>query len=159
MTSRISRFAYTPQIVVNARDSADWRQAPRSGQLAPLSVNAAEAKLLLRLETGASGRIDAQLEAVLRNSKNEGKIVAYLTLVENGLNTVVRAGENAGRQLRHDFVVREWVGPLPIEGRSSTIHHTFMRPDVAMQNAGIAAILQLNDGTRQLQAVSLPVCR
>ena len=36
----------------------------------------------------------------------------YLAAYENKLASDVRAGENRGKRLEHDYVVREWIGPI-----------------------------------------------
>lgn len=41
---------------------------------------------------------------------------AFLAFYENDLATEVKAGENEGAVLRHDYVVREWVGPIEVRG-------------------------------------------
>ena len=73
------------------------------------------------------------------------------------LASSVRAGENAGRQLRHDFVVRERIGPLPVGG-GARASHVFARPDLIAANAGIAVLVESADGSRLLQAVAQPLC-
>ena len=40
----------------------------------------------------------------------------YFAVVENNLSRDVEAGENDGEQLRHDYVVRELLGPYSQSG-------------------------------------------
>jgi len=156
-------FAYTPQILVNGRDSMAWRQARAPGELIPGATFAPGADLVLQLDTQSDGKISVNLETKLLQASDAGHAVAYLALFENGLSSNVRAGENAGHQLRHDFVVRDWIGPLPV-GRvgntdRETIHRVFTPSDVVIDHAGVAAIVELADGMRLLQAIAQPVCR
>jgi hypothetical protein len=37
---------------------------------------------------------------------------AFLALVESGLSSDIKSGENKGKLLQHDFVVRELAGPF-----------------------------------------------
>lgn len=155
--SNRSSFAYTPQTFVDGHDSSLWRQARFPGELPSSTVLAPGANLTLRVETNSEGRIAVELESKLLQPGDAGHAVAYIALYENGLSSDVRAGENAGHQLHHDFVVREWAGPFPVGDKN--IGHVFSRPDVVAENAGIAAVVELADGSRLLQAVSEPLCR
>jgi hypothetical protein len=153
VASNHGRFAYTPQVLINGRVVDAWRNLHAPGELAPAAAPGAD--LVLRVETRGDGKIAVDLETQVRKPADAAHAVAYLALYENGLATSVRAGENAGRQLRHDFVVREWIGPLPVGGAAS---HVFARADVLPQNAGIAALVESADGSQLLQAVSSPLC-
>lgn len=153
-------FAYTPQTLIDGRDSSRWRQAGRAGELPTLPSAAPAADLVLRIDADKDGRIAVDLETKVLQAADAAHAVAYLALYENGLSSRVRAGENAGRELHHDFVVRDWVGPLPIGTGGS--HHVFTRGDIVAANAGIAAIVELSespDGPRLLQGVSQALCR
>ena len=156
-------FAYTPQILVNGRDSMDWLQARAPGEISSGATLAPGADLVLQVGAQREGTIAVDLETKVLAASDAGHAVVYLALFENGLSSNVRAGENAGHQLRHDFVVRNWIGPLPLghDGRigSGTTHHVFAPSDVVIEHAGVAAIVELADGTRLLQAIAQPVCR
>lgn len=150
-------FAYTPQTFVDGRDSSVWRQARSPGELPLSTALVPGADLALRVETTSAGRIAVELDTKLSHPGDAGHAVAYIALYENGLSSEVRAGENAGHQLHHDFVVREWVGPFPVSDKKSG--YVFSRSDVVFENAGVAAVVELADGSRLLQAVSEPLCR
>jgi hypothetical protein len=156
VASNRGSFAYTPQVLINGRIVSAWRQLRVPGEMAPAAAPGAD--LVLRIETRPDGKISVDLETQLRKAGDAGHAVAYLALFENGLSSEVRAGENAGQQLRHDFVVREWIGPLPVGGGAKS-SHIFAQSDVVPENAGIAALVELADGSRLLQAVSRPLCR
>jgi hypothetical protein len=156
VASNRGRFAYTPQVLINGRIVDAWGslRLPAAASAAALPG----ADLILRVETRADGKIAVDLDTQLREGAAAGQAVAYLALYENGLSSSVRAGENAGRQLHHDFVVRAWIGPLPIVGGTKS-SHLFARPDLVPENAGIAALVESADGARLLQAVAQPLCR
>ncbi len=160
MNQNRGRFAYTPQTLINGLDSSMWRQARAPGDIVPGASVASGADLALRVETGTAGRIAVELDTRLLPANDKARVVAYLALYENGLTSNVRAGENTGRQLRHDFVVRDWVGPFPISDvRDTKINHIFTPTDVVSRNTGVAALVEVADGSRLLQAVSQPFCR
>jgi hypothetical protein len=96
-----ARFAYTPQVVA---DGADWRRWP--GALPPPRP----ATVAATLERTSAQRV----EAVVRPLAGAPSMLeAYWAVVEDGHESAVRAGENAGVTLRHDHVVRRHVPAAP----------------------------------------------
>jgi len=96
-----SRYAYTPQIVVNGRD---WR-----GTSLP-AVDAERARVSLTWSRNAAGELKLRAEAL---PGAPSRIQLWWVRVEDGHQTRVRAGENRGETLNHDSVVREYVR-LPV---------------------------------------------
>lgn len=86
---------YTPQLVRNGKD---WREDGR----ALASAEPARARIAVQLrENDAFEASVAPLDPAARWS-------AYWTVTEHGHNSKVKAGENAGEFLKHDFVVRQY---------------------------------------------------
>ena len=78
----------------------------------------------------------------------------HLAVLGMGLETDVRAGENAGKKLSHDFVLLRWYRwPLKIEDGKAKLMAPFRLPTTDAQR--LAASLWVSvDGTQQpLQAV------
>ncbi|HEY1228408.1 MAG TPA: DUF1223 domain-containing protein [Ramlibacter sp.] len=95
---------YTPQL---ARNGQDWRDY--------------ESALLLRPEPARARIRLAQVqpdlvEATIEPTGDGQSWAAYWTVTEHGHASKVRAGENAGEFLRHDFVVRQYVPTGPRTG-------------------------------------------
>jgi hypothetical protein len=88
---------YTPAFVVDGGEWRGWFRHPRLDLDPPPPAGV----IRLEVDTG-SGRIDATYRAA---EALDGRLELHLTLLGFGLETEVRAGENAGRVLRHDFVV------------------------------------------------------
>jgi hypothetical protein len=82
-----------------------------------------------------------------------------VALYENGLSSEVKAGENKGVTLKHDFVVRDWIGPVALagEGRASLPRVLQLPQGAAAKNLGVAAFVQGERG-EVLQALALPLC-
>jgi hypothetical protein len=80
----------------------------------------------------------------------------WLALVESGLSTSVRAGENRGETLRNDHVVREWRGPFEIGDVSQPL---MLAPGTDRSRPAELAVVALVDDERgaTLQAVRLPL--
>jgi hypothetical protein len=87
---------YTPQLV---RNGQDWRVYSHSLD------DAQAARARITLEKGA----DDAFEAMVTPAEGVAAWAAYWTVTENGHSSKVKAGENAGELLQHDFVVRQYV--------------------------------------------------
>jgi hypothetical protein len=82
----------------------------------------------------------------------------YVALYENGLSSNVKAGENNGVTLKHDFVVRDWQGPIALSTANSNATRSLSVPAAAVsKQLGVAAFVQDNSGD-VLQALALPLC-
>jgi len=93
-----ARFAYTPQVIVDGRDTPDWSALPATALHAK-----APATVALKLEHDASGLA----LTVTRGAGAPAKLSGYVAVVDDGMQTHVGAGENRGATLRQDAVVRE----------------------------------------------------
>jgi len=95
---------YTPQVV---RDGREWRAWHRGGGIAAQSGEGAMLRIALQRED-----LSVQWQAGLAPGAADAAFQTFIVLVEDGLESHVRAGENAGKMLRHDHVVRAFSGPL-----------------------------------------------
>lgn len=93
------RSIYTPQAVLNGADWRNWwNNAP------PASSTPAQAEITLKQLA------PDQFEAVVvPGTGAPANWSAYWTITEHGHTSKVKAGENAGESLAHDFVVRQYV--------------------------------------------------
>jgi hypothetical protein len=145
-----SRTIYTPQLMLNGRDFRG-RDA-LAARLADIGRTPPQASIRLALAPGP-GHFDLagswSAEASARQAQG------WLALYENRLGSDVRAGENRGKRLEHDFVVREIVGPLP----AGNFTHSF-RLDARWKRKDLvlAAFVQDARTGEALQALALPGC-
>lgn len=93
------KYVYTPQVVLNGRDHRDW-QGQSAGGLAGLPAAAAPALRLSRQGTV----VTAQIEAT-PGTGMAGELAGYWAVLQDGVESKVTRGENAGENLRHDHVV------------------------------------------------------
>ena len=107
-----SSQVYTPQVVVGGRDWRGWPRLPQP------DTAAAPVHLVL---TRDGERITAQ---VASSSSGPARLSGYWAVLENGHQSKVKAGENAGETLNHDHVVRLFK-PVPgwvaADGNSATL--------------------------------------
>lgn len=96
------RNIYTPQVVVNGRDWPQWGNAQSR-----IAGNREPARMQIALKRLG----DDQFEAAVTPTTAAGAAqawAAYWTVTEHGHSSKVKAGENAGEFLKHDFVVRQY---------------------------------------------------
>jgi hypothetical protein len=98
-----ARFSYTPQVVVDGLERKDWPSLT-----APIGERAAAPVELALARDGE--RITATIMARARAPK---RLAAYWAVTEQNHVTAVKAGENEGATLHHDFVVREYRSVAP----------------------------------------------
>jgi hypothetical protein len=130
-----SHEVYTPETLLDGRE---WRARDQLKE-AVRAVNAqpAQAKITLTV-AGRSAR--AQLSTQVAGAQ------LFLAVWQDGLEVEVPRGENAGRRLRHEHVVRQFVA-----GRQNAAELAL--PERA---DGVAAFAESPDG-EILQAVALPL--
>ena len=94
-----ARFSYTPQVVVDGADRKDW-----SAIRFPLARRAAAAPVALTLAREGR-RVSA---TVAPSAAAPKRLAAYWAVTEQDHVTAVKAGENDGVTLKHDYVVRAY---------------------------------------------------
>jgi hypothetical protein len=129
---------YTPQIVINGDvEMVGSRQnqvdkAIREALKTPPSVK-------IRLEKNFKEgdiEISYQLEGVLENA------VLNLAIVENQLETTVLRGENGGKKLKHDHVVRDFQTIALKKGEQAGKLHFFPLSSWKLGNCSVVAFVQ-----------------
>jgi hypothetical protein len=155
-----SRTVYTPEVFLNLRELRGWDSSSRF-QEAIRQINAKPANADIRLEITAatSAQIMLQASFKLKPGVTAKQPNAIIALYENKLVNVVVAGENRGVTLHHDYVVREWIGPLEIVGGTVAYKKTVkIEPTWNSKNLGIAAFIQDFATQDVFQATALPFC-
>jgi hypothetical protein len=68
----------------------------------------------------------------------------YVALYENNLESEVQAGENRGKRLQHDYVVRALIGPVPVTLDKTTLQEWQipLASDWKTADMGLAAFVQ-----------------
>lgn len=146
-----SRLVYTPQFLRNGRD---WRSG--GGPLDGLRDSAPAARIVLRIEAAGAAGLTVGGEVVAAKPGLE----AWLALYENNLESVVRAGENAGKTLRHDYVVRRLVGPLTPdrEGRLALDRQIELDANWKRADLGVVVFVQDKVSGEIVQALQRHAC-
>lgn len=147
-----TRTVYTPEVFVAGKELRNWSNGVAD---AVKRINQKPAQADIRLTV--DGVTDRQLNvSMTSNTAQTGKL--YFALVESGLVSHVKAGENSGVTLQHDYVVRQWGDPVRLTGGSNTTMRQISFPANAVRkNLAVAAFVQSDKG-EVLQALSLPIC-
>ena len=153
-------FVYTPQVVLQGRDFRGWGDEARFRELTrEINRRPPGAKLNLDLSI-APGAVTVALSGTLRDAASNPAAQAFVALYEDGLRTAIAAGENAGRTLQHQRVVRVLLGPYPAasDGRFSANRIISLEGGWRKANLGVAAFVEDGRSGEVLQAMALPLC-
>jgi hypothetical protein len=139
-----SAYVYTPQVVLNGQDHRAW-----AGQSAKQlrTLPAAQAPTLLLTRSG--NEVTAQIGPAASSTA----VAGYWAVLQDGLDSKVTRGENAGAHLKHDHVVRMY---QPMPAWSAAQAHTeriTLPPDT--QGHRVAFVVTDSSWTRPLQALAL----
>ncbi|MEO5560971.1 MAG: DUF1223 domain-containing protein [Dokdonella sp.] len=143
-----SSLIYTPQVFVDGRLWKNWPKA------APPAVGTAQAPALnLDVTLGSSihAKAASPTGAALQPSYR-----LYVALTENGLSSAVKAGENRGKRLDHDLVVRDLAGPLDLPQAEAELK----LPDgFDAAKSAVVAFVQDEKSGDIVQALRLPLAQ
>lgn len=155
-----ARLVYTPQVMLQGADFRGWRGAQFDEALERIHRTPAAASIALRLVPAADRGIRAQVSVRLASRDAVPGAELFVAAYESGLASAVAAGENRGRTLAHDYVVRAWAGPFPLGpgGRLDTELSLDLPPQTRREHAGVVAFVQDRATARVLQALMRPAC-
>jgi hypothetical protein len=148
-----SRTVYTPEFFVGGHELRNWSAGVPD---AVKRINATAARAAIGVTLGKPGAAGLPVDV---KASGPGGALLQVALVQDKVVSKVTAGENGGRTLRHDFVVRQWLAPQPL-GRDGNAALTRVLPLPNGAPAGdfaVTAFVQ-SAGGEVLQAFSLPVC-
>ncbi len=153
---------YTPQVTLNGVTIQRWGDTAKLGAALDLIQKIKpRADLALTLQDIRADRLGVRVSANVHDTNDKSRSAIYVALYENGLSSEVRAGENSGVTLRHNYVVRKWLGPFDAEDATGEgiAHQIDVADDWNRNNLGVAAFVEHRDTGAILQAIALPICR
>ena len=146
------RSIYTPEFLVSGEETRGTRTVVEAIQAANRDM--AELKIEMTVEIVDQEKISAALEI----HGDPGDALLYLAVYENNIVREIGAGENHGRTLHYDFVVREFL-PLTMGGSESAGVRAAipLDPGWNTQELGLAAMVMDRASSTTLQAVNTPL--
>ncbi len=153
-------MVYTPQVLLQGQDFRGWAGSSFDAAVAKINARPAKARISLSLDTGRKDAFEVGAAAELENASSDAAMALFLGAYENKLVSEVKAGENRGKTLPHDYVVLQWVGPLEFKGGKLAERHTLpLLPKAVPAHSGVVAFVQNRANAEVFQALMLPACK
>lgn len=155
-----ANLVYTPQLLLNG---ADYRYSSSGGgfedRVRTVNLLPAAADLHV-VQRPTSAGVEIKLDVRLAQSALGQVTQTYFAITENRLQSSIKAGENQGKVLNHDFVVRELVGPLLTgsDGRLQWNSELALPRDWKRVDLAFTAFVQDTRSGDILQALHAPLC-
>ncbi len=153
-----SAFVYTPQVLLQGSDFT-WRSAGQPTR-ALATINARSPRASIELAASPTGHASVSVDVHVRVPEliDRGHAVVAVALVQNGVVSDVKAGENNGKHLVHDHVVRAWRPGLAVPA-TGELHQQVELP-LPSEPGSLALVAWAEDNTSGdvLQAVTLALC-
>jgi hypothetical protein len=158
MRRQQATFVFTPQVILQGRDFGQWSAAGEpTAAIAAVNARRPRATIELAAESqGANAIVDVHVKVA--DVRDRSRAVVAVALVQSKLSSDVKAGENAGKRLAHDHVVRQWRDGIAVDA-SGELRQRLQFPLPA--DAGpleVVAFAEDSAGGDVLQALALPLC-
>ncbi len=150
-------FVYTPQFVMNGRDFKSWDNSRLNQSVTASQKLASRANLSLDA-VHENGKITLKTSAQTTNPADAKNSDVFVAIYESKLVTQVKAGENSGRELKHDYVVREFFGAYQLNNQNEFTKNFTLSPEWAKRDAGAVVFVQNSQTGEILQSLALKFC-
>jgi hypothetical protein len=151
-------FVYTPQFVMNGRDFKGWDNSRLNESVEKNQKLASRANLSLDASTDANGTITLKASAQTTKPSDAKNADVFIALYENKLVSKVNAGENSGRELKHDYVVRDFFGAYQINNQNKFTKNFTLNAAWKNKDAGAVIFVQNSQTGEILQSLALKFC-
>ena len=152
-------FVYTPQFVMNGRDFKGWDNSRLSQSVEASQKLASRANLSLNIVTEANGDITLKSTAQTVSPSEAKNSDIFVAIYENKLVSQVKAGENSGSTLKHDYVVREFFGAYQLSNQNEFSKNFMLKPEWKGRDGGAVIFVQNSQTGEILQSLALPFCK
>ena len=150
------KTVFTPHFFVSGTEVRDWGGG-LAEQLKRVTAEPARASLHLHAESAGPRRISVAGSADAMDHR--ARLALFVALTEDRITSSVSAGENRGVTLSHDHVVRQWIGPVALNGgRADFMQVVTAGPNWNIGQLGIAGFVQDLETGHVLQAVGAARC-
>ncbi len=152
-------FVYTPQFLLDGKDVRPVHAADGlNARLRPINKERARAHIVAQAALTPTREIELRGNTSLDQPGEASE--TYIAVYENAITSKVASGENAGKTLQHDFVVRALLGPVlnPPDGITKLEQKIPLPADVRHEGLGIAVFVQDRRTGVVLQAAAAEGC-
>jgi hypothetical protein len=150
------KTVFTPHFFVSGKEVRDWHD-DLDDELKRVTAQPARADISIHAESTGPGTLSVAASATGPLSGDQ--LALFVVLTEDKLTSSVSAGENRGVTLAHDHVVREWIGPIELNGGRVDFKQTVStRSTWNAAQLGVAAFVQDLRTGQVLQAVGASQC-
>ena len=143
---------YTPQLVVNGRTELLGSDEAAILREVDAASKGPAGRVTLAVAPDGPTRLAVDLSVETPSSIDAKRLDAVVVLYENGITTEVRRGENAGRTLEEDFVVRRLSRAFSLEPKAGAKRQKRVTIDLERswkaENVGVVVFLQDPDTMR-----------
>ena len=143
---------YTPHFFVGGTELGLQRSA-LGEEVVRVNAKPAEAAIRVAGSPTSGGALAVSADATTKARSTQASL--YLAITESGLVSKVARGENGGATLRHDHVVRAWLGPIQLsEGAVHTQRDIVLDPTWNRAQLELVAFVEDDKTGAVLQAVN-----
>jgi hypothetical protein len=151
-------YVYTPQFVLSGRDFRGTDESRLNQAITTSQKLASRANLSLDAITQANGEITLEATAKAVNPADIKSADIFVAIYENKLVSQVNAGENNGRELKHNYVVRNFFGAYQLNNLNEFAKKFNLKPEWKSRQAGAVIFMQDSSNGEILQSLALPFC-
>ena len=159
--AKLARAAmvYTPQVLLQGQDFRQWNSQAFGQAVSKINAQPAKARISLSLSLARKDAFEVEAIAELLGAAPSPDLALYFGAYENKLVSEVKAGENRGKTLPHDYVVLQWAGPFDFKGGKLAERQALpLLPKAVPAHSGVVAFVQNRATGEVLQALMLPAC-
>jgi hypothetical protein len=144
---------FTPQIVVNGHEAVVGNESDLVRRAITSAATRSPLPLSIAAQTAADRlRLTIDMPAAPANTE---QIQVFAAITQDGLSTVVKAGENGGRTMRHVAVARK-LERIHVLGRAARVIDTTMPVSSRWGSDGLNAVVWLQGSkSRQVYAAAI----
>lgn len=146
--------AYTPQLILDGKNLRPSRLL--ASRLKKINSDTAEVEIRLSASPIKNNQLTVTSHIISAKTGLSRAEKLFLVLVEDDINSKIKAGENAGRTLKHHSVTRSFLNPVPLNNSAETkVEKVFSIPrNSNPRNLSIVAFVEAEPGII-LQVVKL----
>ena len=141
------RTIYTPEFIVDGKES---RHRAIGENVLMSNESEAKADIQLQLDQSVTPR---QAKITVDNIAKRSGSVLYVALYESDITRRIENGENRGRTLHHDYVVRDLQGPKRVKNGDTLSFNLPIKEDWVTDNMGVVVMVKSSHTGETLQAL------